>query len=878
MQLLRISRKRRRKQIYRITIMAFLISVFVCASILYHSQMSAYQRQADYKNYGKWFLCSEKGGIAPSHPYLEQAGDAISGIGIYDEQEETGYYAGWLSKDVCDMGNIVMYEGRMPEKPDEIAMELSVLERLGYSYELGQKITLTYGKYYDVAKRRAKHKSQEYSNHTYTLVGTIQNYTARWSCGGYMPNAILNEAGIGDLDCEYKTYTFQSLKPEYKNIDANEFYNALLEKYSSESSGDIIMFYNSFVYEHEIWGSKEVGRNILYVIVIMGSCAMVYLIASYQKKRRGFYYRLRCIGASKWQIHKMAVYEMLITVLPAGILGIILSYAVCMGIIVIIASTHAYEYFFAFHFVEFAEILCAVFGTFAISISISQCFLKSNHVYEGQISIGQKTKRRIAKDSQKNRHIGIRMLVKRKNMLHPFQNTCIKIVGISVCVISFCCMAQITHEYSIYQIERADYYDVSLEAPREQKDIEYISTNSSDFKCSVGIEFKTMKSCISEKTKKSIEQLPEVADVFYTTIDNSHNISWEGKEKSPYRGWYQRTYMDDMPEDKREEYETYQLYCTTYYHDAGKVWADFKEQITWEGADYEKFLNGEQILLCLSFGDDSDPQAIIASENGLQPGKSIKISTKNGDVEAEIAGIVYSNKILAGLQYGWWNSFCYLGSEALGQKVAEQDGISWGYNEAGITLKQNTDKQAVAKQLSVMAVRDSLIFDTDFEMLENTYHKLVQTGVLYGSLSLMLIIVFMLIRGYMLKDLYQSERKSYMRLHHMGLSGKSICRMAVWRGIKEGMFYLWSVPAALCILAYGLWRENTDNIIMTVSYRLGLLIPYTTKANYVAYEILDKVSIGLWGSVILLLIICLGTLHLLFARKCYQSYKEEIDG
>ena len=65
---------------------------------------------------------------------------------------------------MSDIGRVRIFDGRMPESEGEIALTLGALERLGLSYELGQRIEVCYGKYYDYGELREKNMNQEYQH------------------------------------------------------------------------------------------------------------------------------------------------------------------------------------------------------------------------------------------------------------------------------------------------------------------------------------------------------------------------------------------------------------------------------------------------------------------------------------------------------------------------------------------------------------------------------------------------------------------------------------------------------------------------------------------------------------------------------------------
>jgi hypothetical protein len=50
--------RRRRKEIARVSVVAFLAAFFVMATLLFQDNVDSYQQQENKLNYGEWFLCN----------------------------------------------------------------------------------------------------------------------------------------------------------------------------------------------------------------------------------------------------------------------------------------------------------------------------------------------------------------------------------------------------------------------------------------------------------------------------------------------------------------------------------------------------------------------------------------------------------------------------------------------------------------------------------------------------------------------------------------------------------------------------------------------------------------------------------------------------
>lgn len=848
MNLLARSRRRRRKQLRRITMIACCISIFLCGSMLYQGHMKPYQRQADLKNYGHWILRQKlpEGQEGLSHPYLEQSGEMTTAVPIYgkaekreEEAEDTGYYLGTISEHAEEMGNLRLYEGRMPQAEDEIVMELGILNRLGYSYELGQQVTVSCGKYMDVTALILADRKQEFVTNTYTLVGTLENYTDKWESGDVLPNAVVSQSAFQKLDCESTRYVFYSLKEEYQDINALEFVKPIMKGKGIEKpveSSDDTLIYNDYVYEHHVWGSETQSRNITLCLMVMGSCAMIYLISSYQKKRRGHYYQLRCIGATKWQVRKFSVVEMLMTVLPASLFSIFISYMLCFGITEYIARQNQYASFFEFRLELFIRIMAAIFLTFLIALLISQLLLGNSRISIQKRTIGKLAKKHLRRQAAKGKLLHAGRIARRKDRLHFLQNFCIRMVGIAICIVVLYSLSHITEMQLLYKWQCTVLRDASLCTNNRTK------RNFKDSSYDVWDMSKSFPSYL----EKNLETMIGIQDISYSTYDATHDFEWEGKEVSADETYYE----------------------AIYYANPDSVWKDFEKQIRWEGADAQKFATGEQVLLCVSpfaYEDDHWSEDMMY-DRSLKPGMKLRIPTKTGEVEIVLAGIVDRSRILAGWNYESDADYEFLCAESLGQQIAKGDGISWGHTHASITFNKLSDAEATGKQLSVLALENGLTMDSAFETLQKTYRETLQTAVLYGSFCIMLLSIYLLLRTCMLRDLFLKEQEEYQKLHRLGMSRAALFKMSFWKGIREGASYLLALPIAFGLVLYKLWQElRQDAVIAFYSFHLEKEYPYTNPWNYVKYKLFDEIDIAYWllfMGLMIVIIVILYCLHM----------------
>ena len=150
-QMMMKSIRRRKRELRYVSAVTFIAVLFLTSVSVFQNTMDQYVTVTNYENYGEWILSSvEDPGSQDvtfrnlEHPYFSKTGICRTGPGILDaDGEDSNLSIGTLDEALTDIGNISMYEGRMPEKDNEIAMDLPSLAALGYSYEVGQTVTVT---------------------------------------------------------------------------------------------------------------------------------------------------------------------------------------------------------------------------------------------------------------------------------------------------------------------------------------------------------------------------------------------------------------------------------------------------------------------------------------------------------------------------------------------------------------------------------------------------------------------------------------------------------------------------------------------------------------------------------------------------------------
>jgi len=312
-----VSIKRRRKEVRYVSIVTIAAVFFMAGILLVQDFLNQFILERNYQYYGEWILASKDEQL--SHPYLVREGCGLLSAELVDEDKKPmQIWIGAIDEELIDIGNINLYEGEFPKAGNEAVMDTMTLSRLGYSYDLGQEIELSYQIIIDGIPSGIETK-------TYKLTGVVRNFADVWTSGNgkNLPNILVSEKEAESFPSYTEIYFYQ-LNRMYQDMNTLEFAEVFLCD---------TVWYNHLVYARQLWTSSEGFVYISYVMILIAVLAIGYLLSSYTSKRRKTYYRYRCMGVSMRELQAAIVAECLYAVLPAALLGIAAAYfcsfAVC---------------------------------------------------------------------------------------------------------------------------------------------------------------------------------------------------------------------------------------------------------------------------------------------------------------------------------------------------------------------------------------------------------------------------------------------------------------------------------------------------------------------------------------------------------------------
>lgn len=309
---------RRWKNVLRVSVAVILSFAFVTGILLFQENMYNWQIANAKKHFGDWFVMDigsedTQNAVLASFPYLDKAVTAKSVNEVYDEYEEsTGIMVGNMSGEFVEQNNITVEQGRMPEKPDEIAVEWNSLLKLNQSYNIGDSIELIF----------VDSKSETgYSTRNYILSGILTSYTNVWVNGKALPGVIMCEEELDNIKRSERIIYCYPLKSFVKEDDYRLIYNRICDDAKSRRVG----YFNEAVYEIKPWGNQFLYQYMYVLVMIIGIASITYQMLSYNKSRKNVRDIQKQLGAGRGQRFGIFFTENVIIILISAVLGTVIA-------------------------------------------------------------------------------------------------------------------------------------------------------------------------------------------------------------------------------------------------------------------------------------------------------------------------------------------------------------------------------------------------------------------------------------------------------------------------------------------------------------------------------------------------------------------------
>lgn len=316
-------RKRNSLLLFCVLVIAFSFSIVGLSLV---ESMNISNREYRYDNYGTWHTAVFQGKKEDISAY-RQAKDMEVGILTGCGHLKTGAGIGTADNTLIQMGRIGLQQGRFPEKTGEAAMEANVLSRLGYSYELGQDITVEI--FMEAEEEEGLLEETVMMEKTFTLCGVIRSYSNLWQSEGHtLPGVFITEQEEKQLMEEGNKASERELKEKEmmyyfrtsgKQEETAEVIRNIAGDLNRSDEGKRETVNNTYAYQE----TETAVYPFLYlgIIFVTAGIAVVCIYSVRIKKQIQQIALFRSIGITKKQLRILIFYETICLALPAIIVG-----------------------------------------------------------------------------------------------------------------------------------------------------------------------------------------------------------------------------------------------------------------------------------------------------------------------------------------------------------------------------------------------------------------------------------------------------------------------------------------------------------------------------------------------------------------------------
>ena len=838
--LFRTGLRRRKKEVRLLRFMMGLAVFLTAFVLLFQDNINAYVMRNNYLNYGRWVFRTEEG-VRVESPYLDwetvrvggylqKLYDLTSELDLGDEDGEpeptapeptepedrievperenhrqTSVLIGALTETFAAENELGLYEGRLPQTKDEIAMELNALQQLGLSYELGQEVSFYLAEPVVEPAPTPEETGGEdeepetilvLNRVTFTLCGTLERYTARWDGGGSLPGALITEEAYDSLTMDKVAYDFGMLKPEYTGHSVWSFASELIDAVrASEQGADGALVANEAAYYNPFWGDPTLYRNMIAVLLLLCVSLVTYLMASYLTKRKRFFLRLREIGASTAEVWKLAAYECSLAVVPAVLAGIAAAYAVSLGAVFLMTRLDSFPWFYVFLWETLLRILLCVAVTFGVSLLAALLIFSGRGITEKRRGLSKRAaaalRRRATKQSPR---LGYRETLKRERMSHSLTTVLRRLAAVLVCAVLVYSFDGISGAAKAYHRNftpftgmRTTSVSLSCRVPNGPKKTE---------KFDLGTNAPFLRNTIPEAFFAELAEKPGVASFTRILNDRYRAVSWDGKEENEAY----RQYLETLAEQRVGPYTRENkaldafldkidltVFMISVSENAEAVWDRFG--LKQEDPYYNAYLEGEAVVL----GSTGD----FLESAGLKPGDRLYLSGVNGELSVTVAAL--AEHITQGATL--------FGSAAFGAKLQALDGAEGQWNYFTTVFDSLSDKENTARALAELCTRYGLDYMDSTEFLKDIEDAYLRAWVTYGffSLALLILFLFMVFTVSAERDLRLKDKRDLLR--KLGAEEKAFAREKWREAIREALYGLAALPLALAARYYLIWKD-----------------------------------------------------------------------
>ena len=826
-----------------------------------------------------------------------------------DESHHTGAYIGAVSDGFAERNCIELINGRFPENDNEIAMELPLLDALGQGSEIGSEISFYVAKFDDFLL--LKHLIKEYLADVrgevnedaddsivydydvreipgrnelylvkYKLVGTIERYSTRWDTemsggeGGYMPGALITENEFNRLEMSKRTYRFFDLKPEYETEDVWHFAEDLMDDIdTSDEFATVSYALNRNAYNNPLWGNGEMYRSITILLTVISTCIIAYLMANYLGKRRGFFLRMREIGATTADVWKMAAYECVGSVLPVAAFTFAGAYLASVIVVYYIGRKTGVGFFYVFSLKTMLMILAEAGITVGLSLLAALAVFGGRSLNEKKKALSRSAvkylkKRAAVKGKRSKRYLGLLETLKRDHVANRLKTRLLTIISILVCaIIIFCTVKTYEPAASYLELKRGapDFAgetvtpirSVDIRIPIKEfwdghKMVRYIREGWNG-------EGLANKVSVNPVVADTMSSLAGVKSIDWCDRDFTHFITFDGKDEDSFFGAYLDTFLkNNQPLRGQHELNLSHKYAANFIkamerdfygifckRDADEYWNRYQKYLDPTVADYEAFLNGEQVIAVVdtdmiraaqtrnygtyygsvkSKAGDVPPKGMDADgewygyKASFKPGDELTVLCREeGEVEVIVAGVVP----LAEAGFGAEDErfLNVLGADAFMKRICDTDGVDWGYNHFEADLEVVSPKERVVTEFVNICANNRVRYENNIVKKFELREEMLRSIVTYGFFGLILAVMFFFVTAFIARDEEVRLSSKYRILDRFGMTVGRMKKEKRLDALFRTIPILLAFPVQIVIRFISEW-DNSEESFLTraISY------------------------------------------------------------
>ena len=791
--------RRRRKETWYVSFVTFIAVLFMTGVTLFQSIMNSYVFSTNLYNYGDWVISSV--GKTCSHPYLMTESFVKTGqVLVNAEGKSLELRAGMADENFGHIYESVIYEGRMPEADGEIAMDVSALAMLGYSYELGQTIHVQF-----------VNEAEEIQEAEFLLVGTLKNFSEIWNVHRSfpLPNFLVRENDFEQFSLgAYITYFYQ-LNQMYEEINTSEFANSF---YPVEEQQEIYpLTYNHYVYENKVWSTPEMFDCATGAIMLIGVLAIGYLMVAYTGKRRETYYRCRSLGASKSQIRVIVCFECMRITIPQIILGLAGAYGVAF-----LACKIAQLYQFAVDFVVdgdlFVSQLTAAFLVFVLAM-LAALFSVSDKRIAGNVGQVKPSKYKRLRRIVKRTKAPEKTVFHRQDILHPVQRVISGVFTILVCGCLLLCLFKINNRLQNTTKILNQTQDFTMTYEEVEK--YHYETGSSETILHIE-DYRPADLSLGgdEQFLEAVNTSPGIASMELHWKDGVHIFQWENMEQSQVFQYLKSKQLYHTPleygmtmvfyEDVEAIKESFQTGYWYYYNATAGLDIEKELNLDWEAVE-----RGEMVIMLVQtdysetiWNDDEHSSVVYEfEENTLKPGMDLDIVhfKDNTRYTVSVGDVITEGPVRA---------YELIGTRALAEKIMASEGKELKYNNIKIMYDTTSSYESTDKQLASLAVNNGMEYGSGAETRRMAIRETIQDIGIYGMLFAVIFVVYVTLQHSFLSSRLKFMEEKFDHLKRIGMSNAQYIRSAAWTEIK---YYLWIGAGFVCGYLLIFWERIVWN-------------------------------------------------------------------